>query len=247
MSVYQTRALTCPECEAEFDKSVCVSLNGNRVPAVVDEVRTGRFQHFDCPNCSAVLVADGPLIYTDFELRRWVGCFPRPWEGAWRILEHEPARSFQRAMIDDAPPVMRAEADGYLVRTVFGLPALAEKILIWDHGLDDRVVELMKLELHRSPDGPILDPDRRLRFAACDGTDLRLGLGTAEVFRVPMTWYHDVAERIDLYAETVDALGAGPYVDIGRAALTGSDDIDRREIRAASAFATLDPAGISSS
>ena len=244
MSVYQDRDVTCPSCGSTFVRSLCVSLNGNRVPAVVDEVRAGRFQRFACPSCGQDVIADGPLIYTDFERRHWVGCFPRTWEGAWRELEHQSAESFRRAMIDHAAPIMRAEADGYVIRTVFGLPALAEKILAFDHGLDDIVLELLKLEMMRSPDAPEFDLDRRFRFLDTDagGGVLRFAVGEATVVRVPRGWYDHIAARLDDYATAIDLVAAGPYVDAGRAAIRGDADIDWGEVKVTSTFANLGPA-----
>lgn len=241
MSVYQDRDVVCPACGTTFVRSLCVSLNGNRVPAVVDDVRAGRFQRFGCPSCGQDVIADGPLIYTDFDRRHWVGCFPRTWEAAWRVLEHQSAESFRRAMIDHAAPVMRAEADGYVVRTVFGLPALAEKILAFDHGLDDVVLELLKFEIMRAPDAPELDLDRRLRFVDRDGDRLRFATGES-VVRVPTAWYDAVTAQLDAYAAVIDVIAAGPYVDAGRAAIPGDADVDWNEVKATSTFANLGPA-----
>lgn len=241
MSVYQGRKLVCPACGSVMHRDVCVSLNGNRVPAVVDEIRAGRFQRFPCDGCGQVVVADGPLIYTDFDRKHWVGCFPRTVEAAWRVLEHQPAESFRRAMIDHAAPVIRAEADGYLVRTVFGLPALAEKILIWDHGLDDMVVEVVKLEVLRAPDGPSFDLAHRPRFLTVEGGALLLALDGDERVRVPRGWYDAVAGGLLRYAATLDAVAAGPYVDIGRATLPGDQDPDWQDVKATDTFANLGP------
>ncbi len=246
MSVYQDRELACPRCGAVLRRSVCVSLNGNRVPAVIDEIRAGRFQRFPCDGCGQVIVADGPLIYTDFERRHWVGCFPRTAEGAWRLLEHQPAESFRRAMVDHAAPIIRAEADGYLIRTVFGLPALAEKILVWDHALDDVTLEILKLEVLRSPDGPPFDLEHRLRFlgvgGAGEGDVLRLALAGDEVLRVPRAWYEDIAGSLDRHAAVIDAVASGPYVDVGRGVLPGDEDPTWADVKATDTFANLGPA-----
>lgn len=242
MSVYQDRDLVCPSCDTVLRRAVCVSLNGNRVPAVIDEIRAGRFQRFPCDGCGQVVVADGPLIYTDFERRHWVGCFPRTTEGAWRLLEHQSAESFRRAMIDHAAPIIRAEADGYHIRTVFGLPALAEKILILDHGLDDVVLEILKLEVLRSPDGPPFDLEHRLRFVGVDGDVLRLGLSGDELLRVPRRWYDAVAGSLERHAATIDSVAAGPYVDVGRGVLPGDQDPHWQDVKATDTFANLGPA-----
>lgn len=242
MSVYQERDLTCPSCETTFVRTLCVSLNGGRVPAIIDEVRAGRFQRFPCPSCGQEVVADGPLIYTDFDRRHWIGCFPRTWESSWRAVEHQPAESFRRAMIDHAAPIMRADADGYRIRAVFGLPALAEKIIAWDHELDDVTLELLKLEVMRDPESPGFDLAHRLRFLDADGEVLRFAVGESEVARVPCAWYDDVAGRLEAYAGAIDAVAAGPYVDVGRVVIAGDADFDWNEIKVMTTFANLGPA-----
>ena len=67
-------------------------------------------------------------------------------EPDWAALEQQPLDAFRRSVIDLAPAFLRAEADGFAIRAVFGLEALAEKIQLFDAGYDDRLVEVAKLQ-----------------------------------------------------------------------------------------------------
>ena len=59
-----------------------------------DEACDGSFHEFTCPDCRSEYSVDGPLIYTDFDRKHWIGEFPRAWEGSWELLEHQPLETF---------------------------------------------------------------------------------------------------------------------------------------------------------
>jgi hypothetical protein len=243
VSVYQNRPLCCPACGFEQVQSVLVSLNGQRTPRIVEEIRRGVFQHLRCERCGAAFVADGPLIYTDFSLRRWVGVFPRTWEEAWRSIEHQSADSHRRAMIDHAPAIVREMADGFAIRTVFGLPALAEKILCWDHGLDDRLVEVLKLDLYRSEGGPAADPLRRPRLIAASGDRLDFAcdglLPDGDTLSVGTERLDAIAGDVAAWQGALDRIASGPYVDVGRLLIDGDADPPWSDVRAPASFGQL--------
>ena len=121
MSIFRDLSVACPACGTISVESVAVSLNGPRVPEIVQAIVDGSFHRFSCPACGCGFRVDGPLIYTDFERKHWIGEFPLDWETSWAHLEHQPLDSFRRAMIDLAPAYVRAESSGFVVRTVFGL------------------------------------------------------------------------------------------------------------------------------
>src|SRR6516164_10213567 len=165
MSVFQPRALRCPHCGHTNTETVALSLHGPRVSEVVAAIRSGTFQSFVCASCGGGYRADGPLIYVDFEQKHWIGVFPRDRERSWALLEQQPLDSFRRALIDYAPPFVRGMSDGFHIRTVFGLDALAEKLTLLEAGVDDRVVEMVKLVAVLTWGG-LLHPGRRPQFVS---------------------------------------------------------------------------------
>jgi hypothetical protein len=222
MSIFRDLSLACPECGALRVESVAVSLNGPRVPEVVRAIVDGSFHRFTCAACGRDFRADGPLIYTDFDCKHWIGEFPLDWEGSWARLEHQPLDSFRRAMIDFAPPIVRADSSGFVVRAVFGLGALAEKISLFEAGLDDRVVELVKLVvLVRS--GRALHPAHRPRFVKRDddGAHLVLDPGSGGEVAVVSEETIELIATDPAWASWLRELATGPYVDIGRFMLDG--------------------------
>ena len=222
MSIFRDLSLACPACGTLGIESVAVSLNGPRVPEVVRAIVDGSFHRFCCQACGCDFRVDGPLIYTDFERKQWIGEFPLDWETSWARLEHQPLDSFRRAMIDFAPPIVRGESSGFVVRAVFGLGALAEKISLFEAGLDDRVVELTKLVvLLRS--GMTLHPAHRPRFVKRDDHGAHLVLDPVTGDEVAVVSEEEIEQIAadPAWGPWLRDLATGPYVDIGRFMLDG--------------------------
>ena len=220
MSVFRERRFECPSCGHVNAESVAASLHGPRVPEVVDAILAGTFQVFACTRCGLSYRADGPVIYTDFDDKHWIGEFPAADEAAWTALEQHATDSFRRAMIDYAPAFLRADAAGFTIRTVFGLPALAEKILLLQNRWDDRVVEAMKLRLVLES-GTVLHPAHRPVVIEANAGRLTVVLpddvGAAVVTRADA----DALAADPAWREVLALLARGPYVDIGRLMLEG--------------------------
>lgn len=220
--------LVCPACGARNIETVALSLHGPRVPAVVEAIKAGTFQCFSCAGCGAAYRADGPVIYVDFEHKRWIGAFPAAMEASWARLEQQPIDSFRRSLIDLAPAFLRNEADGFTVRSVFGLEALAEKILLLEAGLDDRAVEAAKLATVLRA-GAVLAPGHRPRVVRADAASVTFVLWSTPASGGPAeqgqaTVGIDELGRIAVdpgWAGLLAELGTGPYVDLGRLLLDG--------------------------
>jgi CpXC protein len=220
MSVFREHQFDCPSCGHVNTETVAASLHGPRVPEVVEAILAGTFQVFACARCGLSYRADGPVIYTDFDEKHWIGEFPASDEVAWATLEQHPMDSFRRAMIDFAPAFLRADAAGFTIRTVFGLPALAEKILLLRNGWDDRVVEAMKLRLVLES-GTVLHPASRPAVVEADAERLSIampgGIGALTVTRADA----DAFAADPAWREGLAAMARGPYVDLGRLMLEG--------------------------
>ena len=225
MSVYEDRTLTCPHCRHQTTQSVAVSLDGDRATQERQAILDGTFQRLTCAACGTSFRADGPLIYIDFDAKLWLGVFPAPWEVAWWDHENEPQGAFQRYMIDHCPPLVRAWAPGFVVRAVFGLEHLREKLVAHEAGIDDRVLEAYKLDLLRSLGPYDLTPGARPRMREANATDAVFHVPRPEpdapdrlaIVRIPRAEIDRVAAGRDAaWAATIAAVSAGPYVDLGR-------------------------------
>lgn len=227
MSVFRPEFMRCPECGHDNEETVAVSLHGPRVPEVVDAIVDGTFQCFDCRGCGLPYRADGPILYIDFERKHWIGEMPIAMERDWALLEQQPLDVFRQSLLDLAPAFLRSEADGFSVRAVFGLEALAEKILLLTAGLDDHSIEIAKFATILQT-GALLSPTWRSRV-------VRVADGRVTL----IVWHADrdgppTSEHVDVPFDEIDRIGAhpdwrrlrgelsiGPYVDIGRTMMDG--------------------------
>lgn len=232
MARFEDRALTCPHCQHVAVRSVAVSLDADHGKPQIQEILDGTFQRFGCERCGKSYRADGPLVYLDFDDKRWVGVFPEPDERRWWKLEREPAVAFERNMLEYAPPLVRDWAPGFEIRAVFGLEALREKLIAWGAKIDDRVLEAYKLSLLRSMGPYVLGPQARPRLRGVrtvDGGQLldfevprlvdgELGEPQLRLAKMPIERREldRVAAGREEWGPVIEAISEGPYVDLGR-------------------------------
>lgn len=200
---------------------LATSINATRAPEQRASILAGDFQSFACERCSHQFVALGPFVYLDFGRRLFIGVYPAADEPAWAEHEREPLTAYAANLGDDAPAIARPVGEGMSVRTVFGLAALREKIVALEAGLDDAVLEAVKLRMLLDGPAPSVDPARRPRLTEVEGDVLVLHLPaadggpptTATVDRQACT---DVEADPDVMTGVVGAIAAGPYRDLGR-------------------------------
>ncbi len=222
MSVTLKRRVRCPHCGDEFGADLYWSLHATRSPAVRDAVLAQRFQRFSCPSCDGTVVAEPTLLYTDFHRRQWFATFPA------RALAHRTElirlvqEGFHFNMRVNAPPLVRDWADDMRVRVVFGLPWLREKLLLHDAGYDDRLVEVLKLQLLRGTATRLFRPDTPIVVDEVDDDGLTLSLMEAvpddrnEVvrsYRLPRAAYDALIDQREAMEALLPEVFTSPVVD----------------------------------
>jgi hypothetical protein len=225
VSTFVKLDVACPACGVVADRMVATSINASRSPEWRETILAGRFQRFACvsADCDEVVTPLLPFPYIDFHRKQYIGVFPTASEAEWWKHEREPEGAFERNLGRLAPPIAQPIGEGMAVRTVFGLTALREKILVLDAGLDDAIVEVLKLRLLVGRDDLSSDPEDRPRFVGVDGDLLEFratrpaDAGARDVYKltVPRSDLDAVATDDDLLP-ILDALRAGPYRDCGR-------------------------------
>ena len=230
MSTFVDRNIPCPSCSFVQVRSVAKSLNGPRVPEVVDEILAARFQRYACDECGTSYTVDLPLVFLDFDARIWIGMFPLAWELRWAELEDQPRESWSKNMIDHAPPIVRSMSEGFRIRAVFGLDALREKLLCFHAGLDDAYLELLKLDLMRSTEGLLFHPGHRPSLIEVDDEGLVFAIDGMSESGAPRPGRLEVPRarlegmRMDpaAWEPALRKVKQGPYVDVGRIMLGGA-------------------------
>lgn len=174
MSTWVSRTVRCV-CGAFSTMDLADGLHITRLPEVRERILDGTFHIKACDVCGHIGIVHTKTLYTDFTRWHWVAVAP-PWlVNEWPRWAELVAHEFDHNMRVAAPSMVRALANNFAVRLVFGFDALAEKLRAWDAGLDDRMVEALKLRVARAHLGE-LGPGFRLRLvrASRDTWDLEL-------------------------------------------------------------------------
>jgi hypothetical protein len=144
VSVWTTRVIECPRCSASNELQLADSVHVSRVPEVRSAVLDRTFHRATCRECAAPLEVERQVLYIDVERGHWILVVPALQAERWPELEVEFRNGLERAL-DHGSPLIAPVADDVRRRLVFGYEQLREKLVIWGAGLDDAVVECVKL------------------------------------------------------------------------------------------------------
>ena len=125
--------ITCPACgtkgEKQISSRICASkIDQQKKRSILD----GEFFSWQCPNCDEQFFINSSFLYNDDKKRFMVYLVPGFKESSYKV-----------------PTVIKA-SDDYnteesILRIVPGFSEFVEKIRIFEAGLDDRIVEAIKL------------------------------------------------------------------------------------------------------
>lgn len=216
MSTLLPALIACPLCGDLRTRDVAVGLHGDDLAAMRAAIFDGSFQRVVCDACHFGFRVEAPSTYLDLPRGHFIMCFAASDEARWRELEGEVQRLYDANVVDHAPPYAQELVGPQWLRTVFGLPALREKLVVAEHDLDDRVVEVLKLELIRTRKW-VFDPARRprLRELTHEALVFEGWLSERVELAVPRAAYDHIA-RSELHRASIERVGAGSYVDLGR-------------------------------
>ncbi|HWH79524.1 MAG TPA: CpXC domain-containing protein [Candidatus Binatus sp.] len=138
MAVYHPTTVTCP-CGNSITANLARSINAGRTPAIRETIIHGEFHRVNCPQCGRRQAVESPFFYTDLSRHAIYHVRPRS--------ERYNFRRDSKRLDDaaDAVPADFASSAPRQLRIIYGLDELREKLVAQDAGLDDRVVELLKI------------------------------------------------------------------------------------------------------
>lgn len=143
-------------------------VHATRAPEVRAQILAGSLHRVPCAGCGAKIEVHRDFVFTDFKRGDWIRVATPAALANWSAVEQETVAQFDRVMTCGAPVV--AELAGKLrVRVVFDVDELRERFVIADAGLDDAIVECVKLScVNERPD--LARPGQRIRVRAVDPT-----------------------------------------------------------------------------
>ena len=139
-SVYNVEA-SCPSCGERFNTALWESLNADLNPAEKDLLLSGKFFLTVCPKCNTEHPFVYPILYHDMTNAAMVQL----------VLSDENAENLMKQLKAAVASHMIGSmtVEGYKFRFVKDHNELREKAVIFDCGLDDRVIEMTKVH-HRA-------------------------------------------------------------------------------------------------
>ena len=221
MSLFHPLNLVCPNCQAAITMPAVGSVNADRRPDLRDDILENRFQDTTCGSCGESFRLPPQFNYLGVAEGLWIAAMPGQRMPEYLTVEDEILDVFNTGYGSAAPAAAREIGAGLTVRLTFGWPAVREKILARQSGLDDVALEILKLEMLRAmPEAP-LAPGIELRLVQDLGPELAFAWiattseGPAgDQFGVSREAYDAIAGRSADYAALREELTSGPFVDM---------------------------------
>jgi hypothetical protein len=205
---YHTRHIAC-FCENSFDAEIPESADLADDPGVQELILSGDFMAVSCPSCGKRLTPEFPF--------RLTGVMK---VGELFLIPEADRAAFTRGRLDYDV--------GKPGRIVVGFPELAEKVLIFARGLDDRVIEIMKYYLLTGSTGggdQEQDKDVSLTYRGIEGDKhlfhIRgLKAGEVGVARLAEQFYQKISSDVEsrVREEPFRDFCEPPWVSLRRAA-----------------------------
>jgi predicted RNA-binding Zn-ribbon protein involved in translation (DUF1610 family) len=153
MSANHIEKIKCPKCGKVSDYVVWDTIDTSIDPQMKAQIRNGEAFRWHCPDCGNNSLIFYPTLYhqvADKYLLCYVPGDPTSAVAHMKDLEKDPGESGYK--FDST----------YTKRIVYDMNQLREKLMILDAGLDDHVIELMKVFimaeiLKHKPDHQIVD------------------------------------------------------------------------------------------
>lgn len=132
MSIITESIATCSRCGKSTKLTIYKSINISEDPSLKEKVKDGSLFLWKCPSCGQVNLAKYDTLYHDPEKKIMI----------W-LLQDENMSETQMHSI-----TLHAKAIGnYTLRRVTDTGSLMEKVIIFDNGLDDVIIEMCKYVL----------------------------------------------------------------------------------------------------
>lgn len=220
MSLFHPVNLVCPNCGAAITMRAVGSVNADRRPDYRDDILEDRFQDVTCEACGTSSRLQPQFNYLDAGRGQWIAAFP-----AHRVQDHreliaEISELFEESYGAGAPEAAQAVGEGLDVRLTFGWPAVREKLYLREHGLDDEIIEMMKLHMLRKlPSAPIQAGVELRCVGVTDDLLVFAWIETAsekgiETIQAPREIYDTIAANVEGWQQVRNTLQDSAFVDM---------------------------------
>lgn len=135
MSQTSTITLNCPICKRDHAAKIWHRIDVNVEKDAAEKLLKGEFFRFTCPDCGYESELHYSCLYVDRDIRLII----------YLAGDHESdALGAEQAAAQAAEDIPFWKTGDSLLRIVHSAEELKEKLMIFDNGLDDRLVEICK-------------------------------------------------------------------------------------------------------
>lgn len=207
----------CPKCHAR-QEATPITVIAPQTEAL-KQLFKGELNQLECRECGTRFLLQSPLIFHDDAREKLIYYIPVERRDNWAEAEKE-MEKITGALADTNEQATKPDCRLTLTRRSF-----IEKIAIHLAGRDDRVIEYLKYQLYRKPDGQI-DPVRtELLYDFSDQSEEQLKFilfdretGQAQAAtHIPIQLYDELVETFlkdDDMKEELDSLFSGHFVNV---------------------------------
>lgn len=138
MSLNSKESVRCPECGQMSDVTVWNSITVSDSKDLKSDLMHGKVNMFHCPQCQHTALMPTPLLYHDEEKKLLISFSPCS----------DPI--MKKQLYDNVLKTSKESGElksfeGYNLRFITDYNELLEKILIFDSGMSDKTIEMIKL------------------------------------------------------------------------------------------------------
>ena len=191
---------------------VVESANVQRFPDFRERLLKRTLMRFTCASCTHPFVIEHEMLYTDLERRQFFGVFPRAAAAQFAQCEEWIEATYRQTFLEEGPEVVRQALDNCVRRVVFGYEQLREKVVCFDAGLDDRILEAVKVALGDA--APALGG--RLSLQSVDEDRLHFAAESGAVIAVGRDVYDGISAEADKVKALLAPLWQGIFVSAER-------------------------------
>lgn len=138
MSLNLKQNVKCPKCGQMSEVTVWNSITVSDSVDLKQDLLSGKINMFRCPSCSYSALMPTPMLYHDENKKLMISFSPCNDE----VLKHQLFDNVQKSSKESGE---LEKLEGYNLRFVADYNELLEKILIFDNGMNDKTIEVLKL------------------------------------------------------------------------------------------------------
>ncbi|WP_124058720.1 CpXC domain-containing protein [Vaginisenegalia massiliensis] len=131
----QTVNLTCPVCNQEVEWSITTRLNTRENPNLKKDLLAGKLFDFECPVCGAKRQLETTFLYHDPDKKLMIFLIPN----------YQSRQEEIEALLDQMASQEGVDIHDYQLRLVLHSTDLIEKVTLFDWGLSDQEIEIVKV------------------------------------------------------------------------------------------------------